>query len=85
MLVATCMHLMYMYVIASINLFCVAARYSVVDLLRVTSLARSRLERGVDVRTSLQYAAVEVYAKPLLDPHTRQVTERLCNFRFIRY
>ena len=61
--------------------FCAAARYSVVDLLRVTSLVRSRLERGVDVRTSLQYAAVEVYAKPLLDPNARQVTE--CNLRLI--
>ena len=31
-------------------------------------------ERGADLRTSMEYAAMEVYAKPLLDVQSRQVT-----------
>ena len=48
-------------------------KFGIVDIVRVTSLAVSCIQQGVDLTESLRYAVEEIYAKPMLDLQTREV------------
>ena len=48
-------------------------KFRIVDIVRVTSLAVSCIQQGVDLTESLRYAVEEIYAKPMLDLQTREV------------